>query len=292
MFDQNSCLVGLLMNPLRQKGSNIEVQVSSLVSTRYVCTSNICDLTILKSTYQLVITWDAICTEWNRKKLKQIGRASRELPNDKNTDSKSIELQHAYNYGRFVSSTANKINQNCISPPSLREAISAVVLVTVGDTSWASGIVLNKRGLVLTNAHLVEPWRFGRTSPSDLQASFAGEYLNAGENNSLQPQQGKFSNEDAVKHNVSSFNLGFKREKRISVRLDYEERQIWCNASVVFISKGPLDVALLQIEKVPVELNTIRPEFVCPTAGSSVYVVGHGLFGPRSGEKSYTRSLN
>jgi len=285
VFDRNSCLVGLLMNPLRQKGSNIEVQVSSLVSTRYLCTSNICNLAILKSTYQLVITWDAICTEWNSKKLEEIGRAPRELPNDKNTDSKSMELRHAYNYGRFVSSTVNKINQHCISPPSLREAISAVVLVTVGDTSWASGIVLNKRGLVLTNAHLLEPWRFGRTSPSDLQASFTGEHLNAGENKSLRPQ-GKFSNEDAVKHNVSLFNLGFKREKRISVRLDHAERQIWCNASVVFISKGPLDVALLQIDKVPIELNTIRPEFVCPTAGSSVYVVGHGLFGPRSGEKS------
>jgi peroxisomal leader peptide-processing protease len=286
VFDQNSCLVGLLMNPLTQKGSNIEVQVSSLVSTRYICTSNICNLIILKSTYQLVITWDAICTEWNSKKLEEIERPPRKLPNDKNTDSKSMELRHVYNYVRVFSSTDNKTNQHCISPRSLREAISAVVLVTVGDTSWASGIVLNKRGLVLTNAHLLEPWRFGRTSPSDLQASFAGEHLNAGENKSLQPQQGKISNEDAVKHKVSSFNLGFKRGKRISVRLDHEERQIWCNASVVFISKGPLDVALLQIEKVPVELNTIRPEFVCPTAGSPVYVVGHGLFGPRSGEKS------
>ncbi|AQK86998.1 Glyoxysomal processing protease glyoxysomal [Zea mays] len=257
VFDQNSCLVGLLMNPLTQKGSNIEVQ--------------------------LVITWDAICTEWNSKKLEEIERPPRKLPNDKNTDSKSMELRHVYNYVRVFSSTDNKTNQHCISPRSLREAISAVVLVTVGDTSWASGIVLNKRGLVLTNAHLLEPWRFGRTSPSDLQASFAGEHLNAGENKSLQPQQGKISNEDAVKHKVSSFNLGFKRGKRISVRLDHEERQIWCNASVVFISKGPLDVALLQIEKVPVELNTIRPEFVCPTAGSPVYVVGHGLFGPRSG---------
>jgi hypothetical protein len=47
---------------------------------------------------------------------------------------------------------------------------------------------------------------------------------------------------------------------------------------MVFISKGPLDIALLQIDKVPIELNTIRPEFVCPTAGSSVYVVGHGRF--------------
>jgi hypothetical protein len=93
---------------------------------------------------------------------------------------------------------------------------------------------------------------------------------------SLRPQ-GKFSNQDAVKHKVSLFNLGFK-EKRISVCLDHAERQIWCNASVVFISKGPLDIALLQIDKVPIELNTIRPEFVCPTAGSSVYVVGHGRF--------------
>ncbi|KAG2618372.1 hypothetical protein PVAP13_3NG079548 [Panicum virgatum] len=250
VFDKNSCLVGLLMNPLRQKDSNIEVQ--------------------------LVIPWDAICTGWNNKKLEEIGGGPSELP-DKNADSKTMELR------MYVSSTVNKINQYCISPSSIREAISAVVLVTVGESSWASGIILNKRGLVLTNAHLLEPWRFGRTSPSGVQTSFAGEYLNARENKSLQPQQCKFSNEDAVKHEVSLFNLGFKREKRISVRLDHAERQMWCNASVVFISKGPLDVALLQMEKVPVELNTIRPEFVCPTAGSSVYVVGHGLFGPRSG---------
>ncbi|KAG2618369.1 hypothetical protein PVAP13_3NG079548 [Panicum virgatum] len=254
VFDKNSCLVGLLMNPLRQKDSNIEVQ--------------------------LVIPWDAICTGWNNKKLEEIGGGPSELP-DKNADSKTMELR------MYVSSTVNKINQYCISPSSIREAISAVVLVTVGESSWASGIILNKRGLVLTNAHLLEPWRFGRTSPSGVQTSFAGEYLNARENKSLQPQQCKFSNEDAVKHEVSLFNLGFKREKRISVRLDHAERQMWCNASVVFISKGPLDVALLQMEKVPVELNTIRPEFVCPTAGSSVYVVGHGLFGPRSGDRSW-----
>lgn len=87
------------------------------------------------------------------------------------------------------------------------------------------------------------------------------------------------------------FNLGFKREKRIAVRLDHGERQMWYNANVVFISKGPLDVALLQMEKIPDELNAIRPEFVCPTAGSSVYVVGHGLLGPRAGDKSYNLSF-
>jgi hypothetical protein len=40
VFDRNSCLVGLLMKPLRQNDSSIEVQVSPLVSTRCFCTSN------------------------------------------------------------------------------------------------------------------------------------------------------------------------------------------------------------------------------------------------------------
>ncbi|KAL6618993.1 hypothetical protein ACP70R_034132 [Stipagrostis hirtigluma subsp. patula] len=259
VFDKNSCLVGMLMQPLRQRGSSIEVQ--------------------------LVITWDAICTEWNSKKLEELGQAPCELPDEKNPDSKTMKLSHTDNYGRCVSCSANNLNQCCISPSSLREAISSVVLVTVGDTSWASGIVLNKNGLVLTNAHLLEPWRFGKTSTLGLQnkITVAGEHLSDGEDKPLQPQQCKVSNEDAVKHEYSLFNLGFKREKRISVRLDQGESQMWCNASVVFISRGPLDVALIQMEKVPTELNVIRPEFVCPTAGSSVYVVGHGLLGPRSG---------
>ncbi|KAL6839311.1 hypothetical protein ACP4OV_030983 [Aristida adscensionis] len=260
VFDKNSCLLGLLMQPLRQRGSSIEVQ--------------------------LVITWDAICTEWNSKKLEGIGQALCGLPDVKNADSKTVELSRADNYGRFISCSANNLNQDCISSSSLREAISSVVLVTVGDTSWASGIILNKNGLVLTNAHLLEPWRFGRTSTLGLQnkiTSDAGEHVGDGENDPLQSQQCEVSNEDAVKHEFSLFNLGFKREKRISVRLDQGERQMWCNASVVFISKGPLDVALIQMEKIPIELNVIRPEFVCPAAGSSVYVVGHGLLGPRSG---------
>jgi hypothetical protein len=34
VFDKNSCLVGMLMKPLRQRGSSTEVQVSLLVSVR------------------------------------------------------------------------------------------------------------------------------------------------------------------------------------------------------------------------------------------------------------------
>ncbi|KAI5018792.1 hypothetical protein ZWY2020_043680 [Hordeum vulgare] len=262
VFDKNSCLVGMLMKPLRQRGSNIQVQ--------------------------LVITWDGICTAWSRNKLQLIEQVSNELLDDKSADSKMMESCSMDNHRRFVSNSANDLNQYSI-PPSLREAISSVVLVTVGDTTWASGILLNKNGLVLTNAHLLEPWRFGRTSTLGLQhktTSLAGEYLHEGQNKLLQSQHCKMFNEDAVKHEVSFFNLGPKREKRISVRLDDGEKQTWYTASVVFISKGPLDVALLQMEKAAIEFCAIRPEFVCPTSGSSIYVVGHGLLGPRSGLSS------
>ncbi|KAF0923360.1 hypothetical protein E2562_006269 [Oryza meyeriana var. granulata] len=259
VFDKNSCLVGMLMKPLRQRGSSIEVQ--------------------------LVITWDAICNAWSSNKLEKIGQTPSELVDDKSSDCTYKESCGAHKYRRFVSNSANSLNQYDISP-SLTEAISSVVLVTVGETSWASGIILNKNGLIMTNAHLLEPWRFGRTSSLGLQnkiTSFSEEHIRERENNRLQPQKCKVSNEDAVKHEVTLFNLGFKRDRAISVRLDHGERQTWYNASVVFISKGPLDIALLQMEKTPIELCAIRPEFVCPTAGSSVYVVGHGLLGPRSG---------
>ncbi|KAL5203156.1 hypothetical protein ABZP36_014108 [Zizania latifolia] len=259
VFDKGSRLVGMLMKPLRQRGSSIEVQ--------------------------LVITWDAICTAWSGNKPEKNGRSPSELVDDKSSDSKYKELCGADRYRRLVSNSGNSLNQYGCSP-ALAEAISSVVLITVGDTSWASGIVLNKNGLILTNAHLLEPWRFGRTSPLGLQnkiTSFSEEHIR--ENNSLQPQKCKVS-KDAVKHEGSLFNSGFKRDRAISVRLDHGERQTWCNASVVFISKGPLDVALLQMEKVPVELCAIKPDFDCPAAGSSVYLIGHGLLGPRSGLSS------
>jgi len=72
VFDKKFCLVGLLMPPLRQKGSNIEVQ--------------------------LVIPWDAICTGWNNKKLEGIGGDPSELP-DKNADTKTMELRSCSCYG-------------------------------------------------------------------------------------------------------------------------------------------------------------------------------------------------
>lgn len=46
----------------------------------------------------------------------------------------------------------------------VEEAMGGICLVTCDDGVWASGVLLNKQGLILTNAHLLEPWRFGKTT--------------------------------------------------------------------------------------------------------------------------------
>ncbi|GMH30351.1 hypothetical protein Nepgr_032194 [Nepenthes gracilis] len=50
-------------------------------------------------------------------------------------------------------------------PPSAVEiSMASICLVTVGNGVWASGVLLNQHGMILTNAHLFEPWRFGRAT--------------------------------------------------------------------------------------------------------------------------------
>jgi hypothetical protein len=43
---------------------------------------------------------------------------------------------------------------------AVERAVSSVVTLAVEDGAWASGVVLSTTGLILTNAHLIEPWRF------------------------------------------------------------------------------------------------------------------------------------
>lgn len=83
---------------------------------------------------------------------------------------------------------------------------------------------------------------------------------------------------------IKSTALTFQSKRNIRVRVDYLERWIWCDASVVYVSKGPLDIAVLKLEFVPDKLKPIVMDFTCPTPGSKVYVTGHGLFGPRCGK--------
>ncbi|KAJ8465199.1 hypothetical protein OPV22_027751 [Ensete ventricosum] len=85
-----------------------------------------------------------------------------------------------------------------------------------------------------------------------------------------------------IAHDASLLNQSHKNYRKISVRLDNVERQFWCDASVVYVSNGPIDVALLQLDYVPCQLCPINPEFLCPSIGLPVHVIGHGLLGPRS----------
>ncbi|KAG1347401.1 putative serine/threonine-protein kinase 4 [Cocos nucifera] len=215
---------------------------------------------------QLVITWDAIATAWDNQVQKEPKKAHKE----------QSDIQ--------------------IDGSPFKKALSSIVLVTVGSGAWASGIVLNKHGLILTNAHIVEPWRFGRTSllgVTDNNTILSGRHDiplswregNAGEQESqifFPSLLGGSSSLGISGHGASLLNFSHNRYGNISVRLDHMERAIWCSARVVYVSKGPLDIALLQLEPVPNQLHAINPEFRCPPSGLSVRVIGHGLLGPRS----------
>lgn len=149
--------------------------------------------------------------------------------------------------------------------------MTSVCLVMVDDSMWASGILLNKEGLILTNAHLLEPWRFGRNSFSD-------------EENRVESQPPRAhsvdDNDQFGSHSISSSAANYK----IRVRLDHREPWFWCDAKLVYICEGSLDVALLQLMNVPDELTPITVDVATPLQGSRACVIGHGLFGPRCGK--------
>lgn len=170
------------------------------------------------------------------------------------------------------------------SSSSLEKAISSVVLIAVGEGSWASGIVLNKSGLILTNAHTLEPWRFGRSQLGSIENSTSLTEL---ETSPGQKETGihlppRFGSSINVHGETFSGHRSYNR--RISIRLDFMEQKKWYGARAVYVSKGPLDVALLQLESVPPQLSPITPQLDCPSVGSVVYVIGHGLLGPWSSE--------
>ncbi|KAK8592377.1 hypothetical protein V6N13_062958 [Hibiscus sabdariffa] len=181
------------------------------------------------------------------------------------------------------------LNSPCPSLLPIEKAMTSICLITIDDVVWASGVVLNDQGLILTNAHLLEPWRFGKTtvrSGTNSEASFLltegsvspeGEGFDRYQKSSIVP----FPLADDPKgYKVNSL---FHGHRRIRVRLDHLDPWIWCNAKVVYICKGPLDVALLQLDSIPDKLSPIMVDFIQPSLGSKAYVIGHGLLAPRCG---------
>lgn len=188
---------------------------------------------------------------------------------------------------------------SCSLPLSLIEkAMASICLITIDDGIWASGVVLNNQGLILTNAHLLEPWRFGKTvarggingaklemlSVESVYCSNEGTHSHQKSPDFL-PKTLEIAGSSVVDgHGGLKFGATYRGHRNIRIRLDHTDPRIWCDARVVYVSKGPLDTALLQLEFVPGQLCPIIMDFTCPAVGSKAYAIGHGLLGPQCGK--------
>ncbi|XP_041993686.1 glyoxysomal processing protease, glyoxysomal-like [Salvia splendens] len=261
VFSEQAQLIGLLTRPLRQKISGTEVQ--------------------------MVIPWEAIasaCSELLLQKphsaLDRVNAVETLLPKDYELPNHSHE-------------ELSPFGSRILSP--VEKAMSSICLITTDDGSWASGVLLNKQGLVLTNAHLLEPWRFGKAaSTSDRKERRSEGSIIPNVHTRLETISIEKSSQNLLATNLKAADISLKNDdglsrfslakinhRNIRVRLDYMDPWIWTDATIVYVSKGPLDVALLQLEIAPDQLCPISLDVDCPSSGSEAFVIGHGLFGPR-----------
>ncbi|CAN1259669.1 Glyoxysomal processing protease, glyoxysomal [Linum perenne] len=244
VFDKDGRFIGVLIRPLRQKSTGAEIQ--------------------------LVIPWEAIASACIDLLLKGPEMADKEVHiNTGNLNDVGYEHLHPYSP----------------SPLPVENAMSSVCLITIDEGVWASGVLLNEQGLVLTNAHLLEPWRFGKTSLSGGQNETRSDIIpqRSTREDVYQKNKSRFLNSQAIVDPSTMNHLSYKDHRTIRVRLNCVDPWIWCDAKVVYISTGPLDIALLQLDRVPGRLCPIRVDLLCPALGSKAYVIGHALFGPKCG---------
>ncbi|CAL1398015.1 unnamed protein product [Linum trigynum] len=247
-FDKYGRFIGILISPLRQKSTGAEIQ--------------------------LVIPWEAIASACIDLLLKEPENAAAD---------KEVHI----NKGNL--NAVGVVHNHDSAVPSLvpvEKAMPSICLVTMGEGVWASGVLLNEQGLVLTNAHLLEPWRFGRTTVSGGGNEIGSEIIPchlSREDVYQKNNRGFLNTQEALVDPSRGSNFSFKEHQTIRVRLDHVDPLIWCSAKVVYISRGPLDVALLQLENVPAHISPISVDLSCPALGSKAYVIGHALFGPKCG---------
>ncbi|XP_052301173.1 glyoxysomal processing protease, glyoxysomal isoform X4 [Populus trichocarpa] len=269
VFGENSDFIGILIRPLRQKSTGAEIQ--------------------------LVIPWEAIATACSDLLLKEPQNAEKGIHFNKenlnavgNAYSPKSDGSFPYKYEHH--------NSHRPSPLPVEKAMASICLITIDEAVWASGVLLNDQGLILTNAHLLEPWRFGKTTVNGREDGTKSEDL------FFPPKEfSRYSEVDGYRKSqrlppktmniVDSLvaderkgyklSLSYKGSRNIRVRLDHADPWIWCDAKVVYVCKGPLDVALLQLEHVPDQLCPTKVDFKSPSLGSKAYIIGHGLFGPR-----------
>lgn len=195
--------------------------------------------------------------------------------------------------GGSSSDLQGSLHSGPLLPSPVDKAMPSICLVTIDDGSWASGVLLNKQGLILTNAHLLEPWRFGKAAANgemnEIKTKVATfptkESTHSGHHQNLVPTKLRPSdNSLSGEQGLSRRRLANTSHRSICVRLDFMDPWTWSNASVVYVSKGPLDIALLKLETAPDQLCPIVMDSTNPSPGSKAYIIGHGLFGPRCSE--------
>ncbi|KAJ6707088.1 SERINE PROTEASE-RELATED [Salix viminalis] len=271
VFCESSNFIGILIRPLRQKSSGAEIQ--------------------------LVIPWEAIAIACSDLLLKEPQNAEKGIHINKENLNAVGNAYSSSSDGPFPLKYRH-CNSFCSSPLLVEKAMASICLITIDEVVWASGVLLNDQGLILTNAHLLEPWRFGKTTANGgedgakLLDSFIppGEFpryseVDGHEKTQRLPPKTLNIVDSSVAYESKGYklSLSYKGPMNIRVRLDHAEPWIWCDAKVVHVCKGPLDVALLQLEHVPDQLFPTKVDFECSSLGSKAYVIGHGLFGPRCG---------
>ena len=138
-----------------------------------------------------------------------------------------------------ATSLVGKVHQ-----PAWSQTLASLVLLSMPGSGWASGIILNKQGFILTNAHVIQP-RHASHSPSS--------------------------------------ELPHPTDVAISVRLKHAHSGglSWHNAAVVYVFQHALDMAVIRLKAC--EQEALRPAQLSAgpaEPGQPVAVIGHALFSP------------
>ncbi|KAL0305718.1 UNVERIFIED_CONTAM: Glyoxysomal processing protease, glyoxysomal [Sesamum radiatum] len=230
VFSEHAQFIGILTRPLRQKVSGTEIQ--------------------------MVIPWEAIASACSDV-LQEEPHITWKGINYNNGNLDALENSGPKGYSDGLSNHLHEqihSGSQLLSP--VHKAMTSICLITSDDGSWASGVLLNKQGLVLTNAHLLEPWRFGKTAAKvDRNESKPQANIIPNIHMRLETFTGERSSQNLLRTNLKAEDVTLKNENalsgcisaninhRLRVRLDFIDPWMWTDARA--------------------------------------YVIGHGLFGPR-----------